>query len=100
MEELGSERTFIFIACFSALELARSYIALLIGPLRMTIPQAIEELVTLGTILFPSDHEKPRTAEENSKKLKESIEDLLRRQQLPIDIKLTDARLPGLKCKT
>ena len=65
----------------------------------MSVSQATEELVTLGTTLFPSGQTEMPTAEENSRRLKEAIEDMLKRQNLPIDIKLGDARLPGSHCK-
>lgn len=65
----------------------------------MSVSQAIEELVILGTTLFPPDREEPQTAEENSKGLKEAVEEMLERQQLPVDIKLKDNRLPGSQSK-
>jgi hypothetical protein len=64
----------------------------------MPVSQAIEELVTLGTALFPDGQNANSNLEENSKKLKEAIEDMLRRHDYPINIKLKDSRFP--QCKT
>ena len=76
------------------------YVAFLLGPLHMPVSQAIEELVILGTALFPIGQEGTPTLEENSKKLKEAIEDMLERHNYPIDIKLKDSRFSGSQCKT
>lgn len=65
----------------------------------MSVTQATEELINLGTALFPPEQEEMPSAEENSKRLKEAVEEMVERQQLPIDIKLKDARLPGSHCK-
>jgi len=66
----------------------------------MPVSQAIEELVTLGTLLFPHGQEVVPSLEENSKRLKEAVEDLLERHNYPIDIKLNDSRFSGSQCKT
>jgi hypothetical protein len=66
----------------------------------MPVSKAIEELVTLGIALFPDGQEGTPTLEENSRKLKEAIEDMLERHNYPIDIKLKDSRFFGSKCKT
>jgi len=66
----------------------------------MPVSQAIEELVTLGTTLFPDGQSTAPSLEENSIKLKEAIEAMLRRHNYPIDIKLKDRRLPASHCKT
>jgi hypothetical protein len=66
----------------------------------MPVSQAIEELITLGTVLFPDDQEVMPSFEENSRRLKEAIEDMLERHNYPIDIKLKDSRLSGSQCKT
>ena len=66
----------------------------------MPVSQAIEELVTLGTLLFPDGQEVIPSLEENSKRLKEAVEDLLERHNYPIDIKLKDSRFSSSQCKT
>jgi hypothetical protein len=66
----------------------------------MPVSQAIEELITLGTVLFSDGQEVMPSLEENSKRLKEAIEDMLERHNYPIDIKLKDSRFLGSKCKT
>jgi hypothetical protein len=66
----------------------------------MPVSQAIEELVTLGTLLFQNGQEGMLSLEENSKKLKEAIEEMLERHNYPIDIKLKDSRFSSSQCKT
>jgi hypothetical protein len=66
----------------------------------MPVSQAIKNLVTLGTILFPNGQEGKPTLEENSQKLKEAIEDMLEWHNYPIDIKLKDSRFSSSQCKT
>ena len=66
----------------------------------MPVSQAIEELVTLGTALFPDGQKVMPSFEENSVKLKEVIEEMLMRHNYPIDIKLKDGRFSGSQCKT
>jgi hypothetical protein len=66
----------------------------------MPVSQAIEELVTLGTALFPDGQKVMPSLEENSVKLKEVIEEMLMRHNYPIDIKLKDSRFSGSQCKT
>lgn len=65
----------------------------------MTVTQATEELVNLGIALFPPEQKEMSNTEENSKRLKEAVEEMLKRQKLPVDIKLKDSRLPGASCK-
>ena len=76
------------------------YVAFLLGPLRMPVSQAIEELIILGTALFPDGQEVMPSLEENSKRLKEAVEDMLERHNYPIDIKLKDGRFSSSQCKT
>jgi hypothetical protein len=66
----------------------------------MPVSQAIEELVTLGAALFPHGQKVTRTLEENSRPLKEAVEEMLRRHNYPVDIKLKDSRFSGSQCKT
>jgi hypothetical protein len=66
----------------------------------MPVSQAIEELVTLGTLLFQDGQEGMLSLEENSRKLKEAIEEMLERHNYPIDIKLKDSRFSSSQCKT
>jgi hypothetical protein len=66
----------------------------------MPVSRAIEELVILGTALFPDGQKTSSSIEENSKRLKEAIEDMLRRHNYPIDLKLRDSSLPASQCKT
>jgi len=98
------------------------FVALLLGPLRMPVSQAIKELIALGAPLFPNAQEgmlsleenlkkgmlsleekskkEMLLREENSKKLKEAIEAMLKRHNYAIDIKLNDPCFSGSQCKT
>ena len=66
----------------------------------MPVSQAVEELITLGTLLFPDRQEVMPSLEENSKRLKKAGEDMLERHNYPIDIKLNDSRFSSSQCKT
>lgn len=65
----------------------------------MNVSQATEEFLLLATALFPRQQDIEPTPELNSEKLKNGVEDMLKRQNLPVDIKLGDARLPGSHSK-
>ena len=66
----------------------------------MPVSDAIDELIALGITLFPNGQEGILSLEENSKKLKEAIEEMLERHNYPIDIKLKDSRFSSSQCKT
>ena len=66
----------------------------------MPVSDAIDELIALGTTLFPNGQEGMLSLEENSQRLKEAIEEMLRRHNYPTDIKLNDRRFSGSQCKT
>ncbi|KIM21304.1 hypothetical protein M408DRAFT_109282 [Serendipita vermifera MAFF 305830] len=70
--------------------------ALLLGRLHMTLEETMDELVTLGQAIYPRGlHE--TTPEENTSRLRNAVEDILRRNQHPIDIKLRESTQTGCK---
>jgi hypothetical protein len=71
--------------------------ALLLGRLRMSVEEALEELATIGSTIFPKEGE-ITTPEANLAVLRETLEDMLRRHHFPADVKLND-RAMRTKCK-
>jgi hypothetical protein len=65
----------------------------------MSIDDTIEELAKIGTAIFPSGDNEITTPEANLTTLREAIEDMLRRHQHPVDIKLNDEMLRDSRCK-
>jgi hypothetical protein len=57
----------------------------------MSTDDAIEELMRIGAAIFPQDQ--ITTHEANMTTLRTTIEDMLRRHQHPVDIKLNDESL-------
>jgi len=66
----------------------------------MPVSQAIEELVALGTALFPDGQEAMPSLEDNLRKPTEAFERMLGQHNYPIDIKLNDSRFSRPQCKT
>jgi hypothetical protein len=64
----------------------------------MSVEEALEELATIGSAIFPKDGE-IRTPEANLTILRETLEDMLRRHHFPVDIKLNDKAIRESKCK-
>ena len=64
------------------------FCALLLGRLRMTIEQAMEELSTIGTAIFPKGPSEISSPEANLDKLRKCIERMLKSFDHPIDLKL------------
>ncbi|KIM28158.1 hypothetical protein M408DRAFT_23870 [Serendipita vermifera MAFF 305830] len=75
------------------------FCALLLGRLRMSVEQAMEELATIGTTLFPGNPNEMATPEANTTIMVEAMKDMLRRHKLAPDIKLNDKALRGSSCK-
>ncbi|KIM20749.1 hypothetical protein M408DRAFT_123984 [Serendipita vermifera MAFF 305830] len=73
--------------------------ALLLGCLRLSIEDAMEELAAIGTAIFTQRVEDIVTPDSNLAKLREAVEDLLKRHKYPIDIKLKDQRFRNGRCK-
>jgi hypothetical protein len=65
----------------------------------MSIEDAIEELAKIGTVIFPHEADEITTLEANMTTLREAIEDMLRRHQHSVDIKLNNETLRDSRCK-
>ena len=59
----------------------------------------MEELARIGNAVFPQDVSEIVTPEGNLTILREAIEAMLRRHEIPLDIKLNDKALRGSRCK-
>ncbi|KIM26165.1 hypothetical protein M408DRAFT_197093 [Serendipita vermifera MAFF 305830] len=73
--------------------------ALMLGCLRLSAEQAMEELATIGTTIFARREDEIVTPDSNTNMLKEAIEDLLRRHKYPIGLKLNDKNFRHGRCK-
>lgn len=71
-------------------------VALLLGRLRLTTSQAMEELATIGADTFP-DLDEIVTPEVNSARLRKAAVSVLDRCGHPVDMKLRDSS--GNRCK-
>ncbi|PVG04255.1 FabD/lysophospholipase-like protein [Serendipita vermifera] len=73
--------------------------ALLLGRLRMHVDEAMDELAAIGNAVFPNGLDEIASPEFNTSRLRNAIEDLLRRRNLPIDMRLNDRNDPNMRCK-
>lgn len=64
--------------------------ALLLGRLRMTIEVAMEELITIGRAMFSQDLQ-DQSPDANTGRLRNAVEDMLRRNKHSIDLKLRES---------
>ena len=64
----------------------------------MSVEDALEELATIGSAIFPEGDE-ITTLETNLAILREILEDILRRHDFPVDMKLNDKTLQKSNCK-
>jgi hypothetical protein len=64
----------------------------------MSVEEALEELATIGSTVFPKDSE-ITTPDANLTVLRETLEEMLQRYHFPVDIKLNDKALRESKCK-
>jgi hypothetical protein len=72
----------------------------MLGTLRMSLEDTIASLLTLTDALFPqSDPDIIRTPDDNLDILRNVIGDLLKRHNLPKDIRLIDHQLRSSKSK-
>jgi hypothetical protein len=65
----------------------------------MHIDEAIDELVTIGNAVFPNGVDEIVSPQSNTSKLRNAIENLLRRKDLPIDMRLNDRSGSDSRCK-
>jgi hypothetical protein len=73
--------------------------ALLLGRLRMSIDDTIEEVAKIGAAIFPQETDVIATPEANMTALRDAIENMLQRHQHSVDIKLNDEMLRDSRCK-
>ncbi|KIM30293.1 hypothetical protein M408DRAFT_296513 [Serendipita vermifera MAFF 305830] len=73
--------------------------ALLLGCLRLSIEEAMEELAQIGAASFTQKVDEIITPESNMARLKEAVEDMLRHYKYPLDIRLKDQRFRNGRCK-
>ncbi|KIM19605.1 hypothetical protein M408DRAFT_197745 [Serendipita vermifera MAFF 305830] len=73
--------------------------ALMLGCLRLSMEEAMEELAVIGAAIFTRRVDEIITPDSNMARLKEAVEDMLRRYKYPTDIKLKDKRLQIGRCK-
>jgi hypothetical protein len=71
----------------------------MLGRLGMSIQDAMDELARVGNAVFPQDVSEVVTPEGNLTILREAIEAMLRRHQIPVDIKLNDKAFRGSRCQ-
>jgi hypothetical protein len=65
----------------------------------MSTQDAMEELARIGNAVFPQDVSEIVSPDGNLAILREAIEAMLRRHELPVDIKLNDKTCRGSRCK-
>ncbi|KIM19822.1 hypothetical protein M408DRAFT_30898 [Serendipita vermifera MAFF 305830] len=73
--------------------------ALMLGCLRLSVEQTMSELATIGSTLFTQRKGVIATPDANTNMLKEAIEDLLKRHQYPISLRLKDKTFRNGRCK-
>jgi hypothetical protein len=65
----------------------------------MSTQDAMNELAQIGNAVFPQDVSEIVTSEWNLTILREAIEAMLRRHELPVDLKLNDKARRGSRCQ-
>ncbi|PVF93869.1 TPR-like protein [Serendipita vermifera] len=76
-----------------------AYISVMLGALRMSIPDAMKELHMLGTKVTAGMPEETPDPGSRSELLKQGIVEMLERYKFPHDIMLDDPRLSSSACK-
>lgn len=72
-------------------------IVILLVVLRMTVDEAIVEFVIICLAVF-GEQSKGYKPQERMEKLQATVENLLRRREIPIDAKMLDPEREGTKC--
>jgi hypothetical protein len=75
------------------------YVAIMLGALRMSIPDAMKELYILGTKITAGMPESKFGPGKRLELLREGIDECLERHQIPKNIPLRDPRLSHSGCK-
>jgi hypothetical protein len=76
-----------------------SYIAFMLGGLRMTVKDSMKELHALGSKLRMDESEELLSPKERLIILREQIKEMLNRRDIPADVELQDERFSSLRCK-
>ena len=76
-----------------------SLVAIMLGHLRMNIEGAIHALIAVATAIFPEGSRDAVDPEENLKRLKEAIEDMLQTNLVPVNTKMRERSRPPTRCK-
>jgi hypothetical protein len=71
----------------------------MLGALRMTVKDTMKELYALGSKLRMDKSEQQLSPRERLSILKEQIEEMLKRQDISVDVELQDKRFSSLRCK-
>ncbi len=71
----------------------------MLGYLRMNVDDAIENLLSVASAVFPHEVYEEADREANMKRLQASIQKLLESRGMPIDTQMHDKRQPPAKCK-
>jgi len=71
----------------------------MLGRLGMSTQDAMDELDRIGSAAFPEDVSEIVTPEENLTILREAIEAMLQRHEIPVNIKLNDKAFCGSRCQ-
>jgi hypothetical protein len=84
---------------FRILTFATSFLAIVLGHLRMNVSQAIVALVSLASMIFPEASNEPFDREENSNTLRQVVESTLETRGIALNTKMKDTLSLATKCK-
>jgi hypothetical protein len=76
-----------------------SMVAIMLGHLRMNVDKAIDALITVATAIFPEGSQGITDPGDNSRNLKDSIEDMLQARNIPVNTKMYERSRPQPRCK-
>jgi hypothetical protein len=79
--------------------LALRLVAVMLGLLRMSVSQAIEELVTIASSVFRNATQQVVDQSENSHRLRQVIEGLIIAEGLPLDAKMYEPNRSISRCR-
>jgi hypothetical protein len=65
----------------------------------MNVNESIDALLDVASSIFPQDLQQPPDLEINTRNLKEAIESMLHRREIPLDTKMDDPNRPPTRCK-
>jgi hypothetical protein len=65
----------------------------------MTVNEAIDALQAVVSAVFPDGLQRAPDRKENSRRLKEAIEDILQAKQIPLSTKMYEKTQPQMRCK-